>query len=157
MSSIRAFRRFITPALGLLASLTPAMPALAQEGPEAGEQDAADGGLSIELNKLDSRDKSCLFTFVASSDLESDLDKVSYEMVLFDGEGLVQRMTVLDFQELPAGSTRVRQFNLPDTRCGDVSRVLVNDSAACDGEGVEPGTCMSALSLSSRSNVEFSN
>ncbi|WP_099866378.1 hypothetical protein [Pararhizobium haloflavum] len=125
--------------------------ALAQD---AGE---TDGALSLELNTLQETDTGCLFTFVAENGLEASLEKAAYEVVLFNGEGLVERMTVLDFQDLPAERTRVRQFNLSDTSCGDVSRVLINDVSTCSGDGVEPATCMDRLSVSSQSDVEFAN
>lgn len=151
-------------ALPLLLAISTA-PSLAQEEtPQAtsgvpGEEKAqeATSGLTLELNKLEPSDTGCLFTFVTGSEIESDIEKFSYEVALFDGEGLVERMTVLDFQDLPAGSTRVRQFNLPETDCDDISRVLINDAATCEGAGIEPGICMSELALSSQSDVTFSN
>lgn len=163
---------FALPAWAQDAADSPAPETTAPEAPaedaaptEAGADEAAaaeepavpEGGLSIELNKLDARENGCLFTFVVENELETSFDKASYEVVLFNGEGVVQRLTVLDFQEVPAGSTRVRQFNLPDTDCADVSRLLINQSASCEGEGVQPGTCMRALTLESRADVEFSN
>lgn len=126
--------------------------AIAQEAAEP-----AEGGLKLDLNTLQQNDSGCLMTFVAENAMEHSLQKAAYEVVFFNGEGLVERMTVLDFQDLPAGRTRVRQFNLPDMQCDNVSRVLINDVSACEGAGVEPATCLEGLSLSSKSEIEFTN
>ena len=83
------------------------------------------------------------------------LDKAAFEVVLFDTEGLVERMTVFDFREVPGGKTKVRQFDLPGIDCGSVGSVLVNGAANCDGEGVEPGACMEGLKTRSQSGVEI--
>ena len=132
------------------AALGTAHPAMAQEA-------ETDGGIALELNTLADNGNGCLMTFVVESSLDASIDKAAYEVVLFDGEGLVERMTVLDFQDVPAGRTRVRQFNIGDTTCEDVSRVLVNDVSACEGEGVADGACIEQLAVSSQSDVEFSN
>lgn len=120
----------------------------------AGAQDAAaPAGLSIELNEIASSQKGCKLTFVASSALA--LSKVSFEFVLFDQKGLVERMAVLDFRDLPAGKTKVRQFDLPGTKCEAVKSLLINDAPTCVGEGVDKGACMTGLKTGSKSAVEL--
>lgn len=126
--------------------------ALAQQQPVGGAK-----GLSLELNMLENTDNGCLFTFVAENGLDASFEKAAYEVVLFDSEDLVEHMTILDFQDLPAESTRVRQFNISETDCGAVSRVLINDVSTCDGDGVEPDMCIDRLNVTSRSDVEFAN
>jgi hypothetical protein len=105
------------------AALGTAHPAMAQEA-------ETDGGIALELNTLADNGNGCLMTFVVESSLDASIDKAAYEVVLFDGEGLVERMTV---------------------------RVLVNDVSACEGEGVADGACIEQLAVSSQSDVEFSN
>ena len=61
----------------------------------------------------------------------------------------------IDFQDLPADKTKVRQFDLSDVNCDDVSRVLVNSAAECNGDGLGPGDCMTSLSLRTRAEIEF--
>lgn len=121
----------------------------------AAAQDAAPAGLTIELNEIAPSEKGCKLTFVAGSALARSLSKVSFEFVLFDQQGLVERMAVLDFRDLPAGKTKVRQFDLPGTKCEAVKSLLINDAPACDGEGVDMGACMKGLRTGSRSAVEL--
>lgn len=120
----------------------------------ANSQDSA-SRLSLELNNLTASDTGCLATFMVKNGLEQPLEKVGYEIVLFDTDGLVQRMMVLDFSPLTSGKTRVRQFDLPGTDCTQISRVLVNDAAFCEGPDLSANTCIEQLETSVRPKVEF--
>lgn len=159
--TISGFRLTVsTPALAIALSVFAGMTAAQEPSPSAigAETEPGDAaGITLELNTLQPTQNGCLFTFVADNGLETSIDQASYEVVLFNGEGLVQRMTVLDFQDLPAGRTRVRQFNLPETQCDGISRVLINDVSTCTGAGVTEALCIDGLRVASQSDVEFSN
>ncbi|WP_209602950.1 hypothetical protein [Sinorhizobium kostiense] len=119
-------------------------------------QDAvASGGLAIELNEVTPSEKGCKLTFVADNGFDQSLSKVTFEFVLFDQKGLVERMAVLDFRDLPSGKTKVRQFELPGTKCEAVKSLLINDAPACVGEGIDKGACMTRLKTGSRSAVDL--
>lgn len=113
------------------------------------------GNLSIEMNDLAPSAKGCKLTFVAGNGLTQSISKASFEFVLFDQKGLVERMAVLDFRDLPAGKTKVRQFDLPGTQCDAVKSLLINDAPVCEGEGVSKDACMRALRTGSKSSVEL--
>jgi hypothetical protein len=125
-------------------------------GTAAMAQDAGTPGvLSIEMNDLAPSEKGCKLTFVAGNGLPQSLSKVSFEFVLFDEKGLVERMAVLDFRDLPAGKTKVRQFDLSGTKCEAVKSLLINDAPVCTGDGVAKDACMKALKTGSKSSVEL--
>lgn len=134
--------------LALLAAFYPA--------PAAQAQDArTSGNLTVEINDLVSSDKGCKLTFVAGNGLAQSLSKIAFEFVLFDEKGLVERMAVLDFRDLPAGKTKVRQFDLSGTKCEALKSLLINDAPVCDGEGVARDACMKVLKTGSKSSVEL--
>lgn len=134
--------------------VVPVALALAASG--AGAQDAAPAGaLNIELNEVAPSQKGCKLTFVAGNEFAQSLSKVSFEFVIFDQKGLVERMAVLDFRDLPAGKTKVRQFDLPGTNCEAVKSLLINDAPACVGDDVEGDACMKGLKTGSKSAVEL--
>lgn len=116
---------------------------------------AQDSRLSVELNEVAPSEKGCKLTFVATNGLARSLDKASFEFVLFDGKGLVERMAVLDFRDLPAGKMKVRQFDLAGTKCDQVKSLLINDAPVCTGEGVAKDACMKALATGSKLPVEL--
>jgi hypothetical protein len=125
------------------------------EAPAEPTQEEPAGALSLELNSLQPSDGGCRFTFVAENGLGSDLSRAAFELVLFDSEGTVERITVVDFQDLPESRTKVRQFDFKGTECDRLGRVLVNDTTDCTGDGVEPKTCLRQLETSTKASVQF--
>jgi hypothetical protein len=95
-------RFFGAPALAL-AAVVATLPALSQEV-------AANASLVLELNAAQPSEKGCRLTFVVSDNLGRDLAKVAFEMAMFNAAGVVDRLTVLDFKDLPAGKTKVARF-----------------------------------------------
>ncbi|WP_420962086.1 hypothetical protein [Brucella sp. IR073] len=128
--------------------------ALAEDTAPAPAQNSAPG-LNLELNALDPSEKGCRLTFVATNGLNVQLDKVTYEMVLFNAEQRVERLTLLDFKTLPAGKTKVRRFDLANIKCDAISRILINDATECTGEGVAADACIKQLKTESKSSVRF--
>ena len=117
----------------------------AQEGP----------ALTVELNALQPSDRGCRFTFVATNNLGGELGRAAFELVLFDTEGMVSRLTVVDFKDLPQGKTKVRQFDFSGLDCTKIGRVLINDSTECAGTGIDPRACIQNLKPQTRTEVVF--
>jgi len=121
------------------------------KGTEATRQPA----LRLELNALQPSKEGCRLTFVIANDLGKSLDKAAFEMALFNDAGVVDRLTVLDFKDLPAGKTKVTRFDLPGVDCGKIGRVLVNSATACSGAGIDAKACIRDLKTTSRAKVGF--
>jgi hypothetical protein len=138
--------RILTPVL----CLSVASPGLARA-----DDPAPAPTLHLELNAMQPSDKGCRLTFLVKNGLAADLEKAAYEIVLFDKDGQVSRLVVLDFQDLPEGKTKVRQFDFTGTECGHIGRILVNDSTACKGAGVDPKACIDKLQTSTKAEIEF--
>ncbi|RUX98858.1 hypothetical protein EOA25_26955, partial [Mesorhizobium sp. M2A.F.Ca.ET.040.01.1.1] len=119
-------------------------PAWAQSAPAP----AAAPALSLELNAAQPSEKGCRLTFVVNNALGADLSKAAFEIALFNEAGVVDRLPVLDFKDLPAGKTKVTRFDLAGADCGKLSRVLINSATECAGTGVEPAACLRALKTS---------
>ena len=156
MIGLSASLRLLTSALAI--SLGPA-PAWAQSAPAPAANPVSDPAqgpvLSFELNAAQPSDKGCRLTFVVSNALGADLSKAAFEIALFNEAGVVDRLTVLDFKDLPAGKTKVARFDLAGAHCGKLSRVLINSATECAGTGVEPAACMRALKTSTRTAIAF--
>jgi hypothetical protein len=140
-----AFGSFNLPPLLLALGLAAAQGAAAQET----AQEAAAPAVSIELSAAEAAGAACKLSFVVHNSHAQDIGKAVYETVLFDAKGQVARLTLLDFQDLPAGRLRVRQFQFPQA-CEGISRVLINGADTCSGEGLPEGACSRGLVLSSK-------
>lgn len=119
---------------------------------------AAENTLSLELNRTSDTANGCMLTFVAANKTGQALSNVAYEFVLFDTDGLVDKMTAFDFGALPVKKTVVRQFELGDVKCPAIGRILINGAARCDLANPQPGTedlCIAALAPTSRSSIGF--
>ena len=136
--------------------LVPAAMLLAGLGGTARAADpAAKPAVSIELSTAGQVAETCLLSFVAQNGHAQDIAQAVYETVLFDENGQVARLTLLDFQDLPAGRLRVRQFQFPYA-CTGISRVLINGATTCKGgDGLPEAACNRGLSLSSRTDQEL--
>ncbi len=134
-------RQNLRPALAaaLLAGAAFGQPALAQTG-----------NVELELNTAQDQAAGCRLTYVATNATGVSLEKVSYEVAVFDNEGLVKRLLVLEFGWLPSGKTRVVQFDLPEQGCGDISRISVNGAVECASSAGEQTVCRDNSLLSTR-------
>jgi hypothetical protein len=120
-------------------------------GGAAGAQSEAEAAIALELNRVDQIEGACRLTFMATNALGADVEALTVETVLIDAEGVVERLTLFEFGALPAGTPRVRQFDLPDLECGVLGRVLVNGVAECTGAE----DCAERMVLSSRVDIEL--
>lgn len=136
-------------AIAIAASAVPAAGQATQE--EAG----AVPSLLLELNALQASDRGCRFAFLATNNLGAELSAAAFELALFDKAGMLSRLTIIDFKDLPHGKSKVRQFDFSGVDCAGVGRVLVNDATECAGEGVDPKACIRGLKTETRSDVAF--
>ena len=144
------FASHATCALALIALAV--LPARAQE---AAKTPAPVPALVLELNGAQPSDKGCRLTFVVTNNLGAELTKAAFEIALFNEAGVVDRLTVLDFNELPEGKTKVARFDLAGADCAKISRVLVNTATECTGVGIDPKACLSQLKPETKSTISF--
>ncbi|MER8439062.1 hypothetical protein NKH36_02885 [Mesorhizobium sp. M1312] len=142
----------LTASLRLLTSVL-AMPLVL--GPAWAQQSAPAPALTLELNGAQPSDKGCRLTFVVNNTLGADLSKAAFEIALFNEDGVVDRLTVLDFKDLPAGKTKVTRFDLAGADCAKLSRVLINSATECAGTGIQPDACMRGLKTETKTGIAF--
>lgn len=134
-------RRFIPAALAVAACFLTTS-AVAQEAK-----------LSLELNATSDVEGSCRMSFLVRNELAQDVEALVVETVIFTKEFQVDRLTLFDFQSVPVGRPRVRQFDLSGTACSDVGSVLINGVDSCEGGSLTPDICQAALDLSTRTEI----
>ena len=145
MMSLTTSLRLLTATLAMSLAMVPAW----------AEGSAPVPALTLELNAAQPSDKGCRLTFLVNNNLGADLSKAAFEIALFNEAGVVDRLTVLDFKDLPAGKTKVTRFDLAGTDCTRISRVLINSATECAGSGVEPAACMRKLKTDTKTGIAF--
>lgn len=116
---------------------------------------AQSGNFVLELNNASDVDGSCRLTYVATNNTGVGLEKTSYEVAIFDGEGRVSNLLVLEFGQLPIAKTKVVQFDLKGSPCSKISRIVVNNLAECESADGTHDFCLTALITSSRTDIQF--
>lgn len=124
-------------------------------GPVMAQETDQGAYVSIELNAVEPMEGACRVSFLVQNGHAFDIDHAVYEVVLFDTEGGVERLTLFDFADLPASRPRVRQFVIPELACDGLGRILINGAETCAGEGVASNACIKDLDLTSRIDVEM--
>jgi hypothetical protein len=145
MTSLTTSLRLLTSMLAMSLAMVPAW---AQEPTPV-------PALTLELNGAQPSEKGCRLTFLVNNNLGADLSKAAFEIALFNEAGVVDRLTVLDFKDLPVGKTKVTRFDLAGTDCAKVSRVLINSATECAGTGIEPNACMRKLKTDTKTGIAF--
>ena len=140
----KMIERLRMPALAAALALTLAWPAA-----------AADKGIQIELNTAKVMDAGCRVSFVLRNKLEHRIQELTFEIVLFDAAGSVSQFLILNAGSLPVGKIRVRQFDLKQHACNDISQVLVNDVKVCKGDGLNAGACLDLIAPSSSTSIKL--
>lgn len=138
-------------------SAAPEEKAEPDEAGQAQEATARDepGRLGVELNRLEQLDGSCRVYLVFQNGLGTPLEALQLELVLFDSEGFIQRRLTLDAAPIAADKTSVKLFDLADTQCDEMGRILVNDLLEIAGAEGELPNEVSLLDLSSKLEVEL--
>jgi hypothetical protein len=137
--------RVASPLLALLVLAGAAAPASA----------ADEKKLSIELNNAIDANGGCRLTYIATNDTGTALEKTSYEIVVFDADQKVSQFLILEFGRLPAGKTKVVQFDFANHACSSISRILVNDISECVAGGETVPICLDDLKTSTRTSIGF--
>ena len=110
--------------------------------------------ISIELNAAQTTDTNCTLTFLITNGLESPIEGLTFETVLFDQGGQVNRLTLFNFGDLPPARPRVRQFAVPDVSCEALGRIIFNGANTCTVSGAPSDICETGLILSTRTDIE---
>ncbi len=144
--SIRAIPQMLSVAALLVVS-----PATAQEAPD---QTAT---IKLELNNAeDNADGACQLTILTENATGDALERAAWQMAIFDKDGRVRALPVVDFGMLPAGKTKLVSMAMPGRSCDQIARIVVNDVAECrlNGDFV-PDLCLTRLTTASLVDIDF--
>lgn len=131
--------------------------ALLATGTATTQAQDAPRSIAIELNGAEANDKACRLSFVVANGLEQNIDDLALELVLFDKDGRVDRFVVVRTAKVPAGKSRVRQFDIPATTCPSIARILVNDVKECAVGDLDTNGCAERISVATRADIKFEN
>lgn len=113
------------------------------------------GSIGIELNNAQQLESACRLSFLVTNATGTALESLSLQVVIFGSDERVRQVLSLSAGAMPDSKQRVRQFDLPDTRCADIGRILLNEYSACEGSQMTPAACLAATRVSSRTQIDL--
>lgn len=113
------------------------------------------GKISFQLNSTAGVKDACRFNFVFRNGVSRPIKDLVLELVVFNSEDLVDRFVLVKSGSLPEGKTRVRQFDFAGLACDKVSKLLVNEVKVCEGDGLEPESCLSRLETKGSKSIRL--
>jgi hypothetical protein len=159
---------WIVPALCLLQTVltidkTAAQPAATPDAtpaatPAANQPDrlaaAGDTPFAIELNKVETVENACTAYFIVRNTTADPLAQVNIQLFVFDTPGQIQGAFTLPFTDIRPNSEKVGVFQLAQSDCGGIGRVLINDIGECVGAGNAPiDRCNAMFAATSRATI----
>lgn len=114
-----------------------------------------DARVHLELNKAEQVQGSCRLYLLLDNKTERAYENLQLDLVSFDTDGIIAQRMLLETAPLPAGKMRLKVFDLVQSRCDAVSRILINEVVLCKStEGSAPD-CADALTASTRIPIEL--
>lgn len=155
-ASVFAALGFLACALPVSAQPAPATPAApATAAPAAPPANAPKGTVTIELNKLESRDDACGAYLVLTNPDGPDLVDLQLDLYLFNPDQVIERRIAVNLAPLPTGKTSVKLFDIKDLNCSKVGKVLINGAISCASAEGPIANCVARIEPSSRVDAKF--
>ena len=110
---------------------------------------------SIQLNTAESAGDACRLTFVIQNQMQTSVEALGLDLVMFDQSEGVSGYAAVDFGSMPPGKTVVRQYDVGKGECSGISRVLLNEVRACQVDSGPLPNCLTKLQITSRSEIDF--
>ncbi len=109
---------------------------------------------AIELNKVETVEGTCTAYFIVRNTTADLLATVNVQLFVFDAPGQIQGAFILPFADIRPNSEKVGVFQLAQSDCAGIGRVLINDIADCQGPGGAPiAACGTRFAASSRATI----
>ena len=117
---------------------------------------AEDGRLVVELNKLeDAEAGGCRAFFLFRNATGLTFEGFEMSLAILDQQGVIDRLLTIDAAPLPAGRTTLKLFEIPETRCQQISEMLVHDIGSCRPQNAEETDCFELTDFVSRAPAEL--
>lgn len=116
---------------------------------------AADGSVSLELNKLEPQETGCRVYFVLRNKTESSFEELRLDLAVFDAAEILAKRLSFRLGPLPVNKTSLKLFTLSELTCDDFGLVLLNGVLSCVDQNGERDDCIDMLHVSTRNDTPF--
>lgn len=128
---------------------------VSQSSARSEDNAAAEGGLKIELNKLETSENACRAYLLLENRSAVSFESLKLDLVLFDAEGVVAKRLAVEAAPLPQDKTSLKVFDIAKLPCDRISRVLLNKLTSCSDAQGSRSDCLAMVSTAARGTVPF--
>lgn len=111
---------------------------------------AAEGRLTVELNKFEEVEGGCRSFFLFRNRTGMAFEGFELSLAILTADGVIDRLLTIDAAPLPADRTTLKLFEIPEIACSAIGEVLLHDIASCRPQNAEETDCFAFLELSSK-------
>ncbi len=111
--------------------------------------------VGVELNKMEQSGETCRAFLIVENRSATALSSIRLDLVLFDTDGIILERFALNVAPVAANKTSVKSFDIPETSCGGIGRILLNDVLECENASGPVDRCMDIIEVSNRGGVRF--
>jgi hypothetical protein len=116
---------------------------------------AGDATLTLELNKLEPRDKGCRAYLVINNPSESKFQALKFDLIFFKPDGVIDRRLAIDVSPVYPNKKSVKTFDLEGIACDGIGTILLNEVMDCRNDSGPLTDCLAHLTLSTRAAAQF--
>jgi hypothetical protein len=117
---------------------------------------AQEGGIRIELNRLEAAGESCRAYFLIDNGQGQGWRSLKLDLFALDTDGVAAKRLAVEVGPVPEKKTLIKLFDFPGLGCPRFGRILLNDVMACDGSTASREECLAAIETASKvSDVPF--
>ena len=113
----------------------------------------AEGGLTVELNKLAPSETSCEAFFLFRNPTSAHLEGFELSLAVLDQSGVIDSLLTIDAAPIPAERTSLKLFEIPVASCDAISEIILHDIPVCDVANQGAQNCYDLVTLTSRAPV----
>jgi hypothetical protein len=109
----------------------------------------------VELNRLEDQGGNCRAYLVINNQGSVEFSGFALDLVVFDRGGTITRRVAVDLAPVRPTKTSVKVFDIPETGCGAIGSILVNDVIRCRDSNGDVAACVDRVSTSSKLAVSL--
>lgn len=115
-----------------------------------------EGGVRIELNRLEPVGENCRAFFLIDNRQGKDWRSIKLDLFALDTDGVAAKRLAVELGPVPEKKTLIKLFDFPGLACPRFGRILLNDVVSCDGAANARESCLSFIETASKvSSVPF--
>jgi hypothetical protein len=111
--------------------------------------------IGVELNRLEDQGGKCRAYLVITNPGATEYSGFALDLVIFDSGGTIAHRLAVDVAPVRPAKTMVKVFDIPETACGAIGSILVNDVIHCRDASGDVAGCVDRLSTSSKLAVSL--